>query len=205
MSGVITATVVVGLVTANQQKVAADKARRAQQASAQAGIDTQKEQWQAAQEIMSPYVGAGQEAMGGQQALLGLKGPEAQQAAIAAIQNSPQFGAITQQGENAMLQNASATGGLRGGNIQASLAQFRPRVLSQLIDQQYGRLGQLATLGQASAAGQAAQGMQLGTNLSNQYTQIGQAQAGQAMANGQANAQLAGTMGNAFGQIIGKF
>ena len=107
------------------------------------------------------------------------------QAAIAALQSSPQFAAMMQQGEGAMLQNASATGGLRGGNLQGALAQFRPQLLSQLIEQQFSRLGGMAQAGQSAAAGQANAGMQTGTNVANLYGDIGQAQAGGALAKGQ--------------------
>ena len=55
---------------------------------------------------------------------------------------------MVQQGQDAILQNASAIGGLRGGNTQAALAQFRPALLSQLIAEQYNRLGGLSSLGQ---------------------------------------------------------
>jgi len=186
----VAAVAVVGsLVAANQAKQAAKGAAAAQQASAQKGIDEQRYQFDEVKKLLAPFVTAGTGAVGGQQALLGLSGPEAQKKAIEDLQSSPQFQAITQQGENAILSNASATGGLRGGNVQGALAQFRPAVLSSLIDQQFNRLGQVAQLGQASAAGQAAAGMQTGTNISNLFGQQGQAQAGGILAQGQANAQ----------------
>lgn len=176
-------------VVANQQKQAAKGAANAQTAAAQAGINEQKSQYESVKKLMEPYTTAGPEALASQQALLGLSGPEAQQKAIAAIESGPQFTSLLKQGENAMLQNASATGGLRGGNVQAALGQFRPQLLSQLIDQQYGRLGQISTLGQAAAAGQAAQGMQQGQIISGLLGQQGQAQAGYSLAQGAANAQ----------------
>jgi len=199
------ATLITGYMQKRSADKAADKAASAQISSADAGIDEQRRQFDDIQKLLAPYVQSGASAIGGQQALLGLSGPEEQQKAIAAIQGSPQFGAITQQGENAILQNASATGGLRGGNVQASLAQFRPQVLSQLIEQQYGRLGQLSTLGQASAAGQAAQAQRLGETISGQYGQIGSAQTGQALAQGANSARWAGTVGNVVGQGIGAY
>ena len=207
MSAMITAAVVIvggSMVAANQQKQAAKGAANAQKASAQAGISEQRYQFESMKELMAPYVEAGTGAMGAQQALLGMSGPEAQQKAIQELQNSPQFQAITQQGENAILQNASATGGLRGGNVQGALAQFRPQVLSSLIEQQYGRLGQMAQLGQASAAGQAAAGMQQGRDIAGLLGQYGQAQAGQALATGQANSQVANTMSSLAATYLGK-
>jgi hypothetical protein len=137
---------------------------------------------------MEPYVKAGTGAVGAQQALLGLSGPEAQAKAIAGIETSPQFKAMMQQGERAILANASATGGLRGGNTQAALAQFRPQLLSQLIDQRFAQLGNVAQLGQAGAAGQASAGLSTGQGLAGTLGLLGQAQAGGYLAGGAANA-----------------
>jgi hypothetical protein len=102
---------------------------------------------------LGQYGQAGLGALGAQQGLLGLSGDAAQQAAIAGISGGPEMQAMVQQGENAMLQNASATGGLRGGNMQAALSQFRPQILNQLIAQRLSQYGGLAAAGQ-SALGQ---------------------------------------------------
>lgn len=175
------------LISANQQKQAAKGAANTQAGASQAGMDEQRRQFDAIQALLAPYIKAGEGAVGAQQALMGMSGPEAQQKAIADIQNSPQFKSISEQGENAILQKASATGGLRGGNVQAALGQFRPQLLTQLIEQQYGRLGQMANMGQASAAGQAAMGQQQGVNIAGLLGQMGQAQAGGIMGQGAAN------------------
>jgi len=144
--------------------------------------------------LMTPYVTAGTGAIGEQQALIGLEGPEAQRAAMAGFEQSPLFQSITQQGESAILQNASATGGLRGGNVQAALAQFRPQVLNSLIEQQYGRLGGLSTLGQAAAAGQGAQGMESASNIGNLLANQGAATAGGQIARGNVARQTFGDL-----------
>lgn len=130
-----------------------------------------------------------------QQDLLGLNGVDAQKAAIDQIQSSPLFASLANQGETAMLQNASATGGVRGGNTQGALAQFRPQLLNQLIDQQYSRLGGLTTLGQNSAAGQASAAQQTGTNVANLLGQQGAATAGRYLAQGQAIANVGNSLG----------
>jgi hypothetical protein len=175
-------------------------ASQAQQQAAQGGIDEQRRQFDAIQKLLNPYVEAGTSALGGQQALLGLGAPGSQQQAIAALQGSPQFQALQQQGENAILQNASATGGLRGGNVQAALAQFRPALLSGLIDQQYSRLGGLTSIGQIAAAGVGNAGMSTGANISNLLGRQGQAQSGGIL--GQQGA-LSGGISQAFGAIQG--
>lgn len=185
-----------GITGSKQAAKAAEAAGRTQAEAAQAGIEEQRRQFDKLVEIMAPYVTAGTGALGAQQALVGLGGPEAQQAAISGIEQSPIFQALSRQGEEALLQRASATGGLRGGNIQAALAQFRPQMLQQMIEQQYSQLGGLSSLGQASAAGQAAQGMQSASNIANLLANQGQAIAGGQMARG-------GVARQTFGDILG--
>ncbi len=172
---------------------------------------------------LSPYAEAGQQGLAGQLALAGLSGPEAQRAAIAQIEQGPEFQALTRAGEEAILQSASATGGLRGGNTQRALAEFRPQVLSELINQQYSRLGGFTNLGrsvtgdvfargQAAAAGQAAAGQGMASeitglygtqaaNIGNLLQQAGAARAGSALAQGQAWGNVFGGIGQLAGAI----
>lgn len=138
-----------------------------------------------------------------QQDLLGLNGPQAQQAAFDAAQNSPYFSGLIQQGENAILQNASATGGLRGGNTQAALAQFRPQMLAQYLNDYYSKLGGLTSIGQNAAAGVGNAGMQSTNQISALLQQQGAAQAGNALAQGQIAANQWSGIGSAIGQIGG--
>jgi hypothetical protein len=160
------------------QSDAASEAAGIQAGAAGEGIAEQRRQFDALQALLKPYTEAGLPALQQQQALLGLQGPEAEQAAIERIRGGETFQALAQQGEEALLQRASATGGLRGGNIQGALAQFRPALLNQAIEQQYGRLGGMTTLGQRSAAGVGAAGMESGTNVANLLAQQGAARAG---------------------------
>lgn len=191
-AAIVGSAVVSGVVQSN----AAKKASGQQAASAQKGIDEQRRQFEALQLLMKPYVETGTTALGQQAALIGAGGAEAQQKAINALQQGPEFNALVQQGEQGILQSAAATGGLRGGNVQGALAQFRPQVLSSLIEQQYNRLGGLSTMGQNAAAGVGTAGMQTGTNISNLLAQQGAAQAGGTLASGQA-------WGNALGSVAG--
>jgi hypothetical protein len=181
-----------GITGAKQAGKAAERAGATQAAAAERGIEEQRRQFDALIELMSPYVTGGQDAFAQQQALIGLQGPEAQQQAIGGFEQSPIFQALTRQGEEAILQQASATGGLRGGNVQAALSQFRPQVLNALIEQQYGRLGGLSSLGQASAAGQAAQGMTSASNIANLLANQGAAIAGGQVARGNVARQAFG-------------
>lgn len=164
----------------------ASKAARAQTQAAKMGIAEQRRQFDFTREQLAPYAAAGPGALEQQQALVGLLGPEAQQQAIAGVESSPLLQSLMRQGEEAMLQNAAVTGGLRGGNLQEALAQFRPAMLQNALDQYYARLGGLTSLGQQSAAGVAGAGMQTGQNIAGLLEQAGAARAGGAL--GQASA-----------------
>jgi hypothetical protein len=214
------------LIGSVMQADAAESAAETQAGASQAGIAEQRSQFDAVQKLLAPYVQAGtgaisqfqpfqqagQKAFEQQQALAGLLGSEAQQKAIAAIEGGAGYQAQIQAGEEALLQNASATGGLRGGNIQAALAQFRPQMLQRAIDQQYGRLGGFAGAGigasealyrggQASATGQASQAQALGTNVATLLGREAQAVAGGQLAQGRAF----GAIPSAFASGLGTY
>jgi hypothetical protein len=137
-------------------------------------------------------------------------GAERQRQAIQGIEQGPLFQELAKQGEQGILQNASATGGLRGGNVQGALAQFRPNLLNQLIEAQYGKLAGLTSLGsgsaqnllgvgQASAAGTAAAQQNAAQNIGNLMVGQGQAQAAGQIGAANAFAQGLGGVSNAIG------
>jgi|SRR3990172_752931 len=214
MSGIATAvvagSVITGYMGSQAQESAANTAAGAQSAASDKSIAESQRQFNAIQELLKPYTQAGTGALAGQQALLGLSGTDAQKQAIAGIAGGPQMEAMTAQGENALLQNASATGGLRGGNLQGALAQFRPQLLNQLIQQQYGNLGGLTSVGQNAAAGVGNAGMQSSSQIQNALQQQGAATAGAALASGQAQANMWGGIGGTAStlgtlKLLGKF
>lgn len=149
------------------------------------------------------YSGGTPGALAGQQDLLGLNGNAAQSSAINGIQNSASFQAQLAQGENSIRQNASATGGLRGGNIQAALAQFSPALLNQNIQQQYSNLAGLTSLGQSSAAGLGTAGQNNANAISQLNSQTGAAQAGNALAQGTALSNGINGLTSAFTGYLG--
>ena len=202
-TAIIGSAVVGGLMSSSAQKSAAKTASRAQQQAADQSIAEQRRQFDAVQKLMAPYVSSGTTALTRYNALSGLSGPEAQQSIIQQIQGGPEFGALVRSGEEAILQSASATGGLRGGNTQEALAKFRPEILSSLIRDEYSRLGGMVSMGQNAAAGVGNAGMNTGNNISNLYGQIGQAQAGGALARGQATADMWGNVAGAVGLTAG--
>ena len=185
-----------GITGAKQQGESMERAAQIQADAAREGIKSQDAQFAKLVELMSPYVTAGNKGLSGQSDIAGLNGFDAQQAAVGNIERSPLFAALTGQGEDSILQNASATGGLRGGNTQAALAQFRPQLLNSLIEQTYARYGGISQLGQAAAAGQAAAGQNLANATSDLLGQAGAAQAGGVIGRGS-------VVRNTFGDLMG--
>lgn len=205
MSGIATAvvagTVATGYLSSRAQSRAADTAAAAEIQGTTMAVEEQRRQFDKVQELLKPFIESGVGALGGQQALIGLKGDEAQAAAIEDLKASPEFAAMVGEGENAILQNASATGGLRGGNTQLALSRFRPSVLSQLINQQFERLSGITSLGQASATGQAAAAQQTGANVSSLFQNQGTALANAALAKGNSQAQFLSGVGGTVGTL----
>jgi len=200
---IIGSAIVGGVMSSRAQKSAAKTASRAQTEAADKSIAEQRRQFDAVQQLMAPYVQSGTTALSRYNALTGLSGEEAQQTLIDQITSGAEYGSLVRQGEEAILQSASATGGLRGGNTQSALARFRPEILSSLIRDEYSRLGGMVSMGQNAAAGVGNAGMQTGQNISNQYGQIGQAQAGAALARGQATANMWGNIAGSVGLAAG--
>ena len=175
---------------------AAKKASNIEAASLQAGVDETRAAREELRTLLQPYTEAGGPALQAQMAALGLAGPEAQQQYVMGQEESPLFQALTRQGEEAILQQASATGGLRGGNVQGALAQFRPQLLNQFLEQQYGRLGGMTQLGQRSAAGVGASGMEAAGDIATLLGKRGEAQAGGALAKGKMYSDILGAVSN---------
>jgi hypothetical protein len=216
------------LLSGYLQSEAAQEAGGLQSAAALAGIEEQRKQFEKIQEALKPYREAGIVAIGGlapyaeagapaleqQQAIMGLLGPERQQAAIRGISEGAGFQEAVRQGEEALLSRASATGGLRGGNIQAALAQFRPELLQRAIEQQYTRLGGMTDMGrqtlqnllqqgQSAAAGTGTAALQTGSTVSGLLQQQGAAEAGSALAQGRAYSGFLNLPGQLAGISIG--
>lgn len=180
----------------SDDKKAAAKAAEEETKQLQMAIAEQRAAYGDAQGNLSPYTQAGSQALGAYQGLLGLSGAGAQQAAINQLQSMPGFQEQIKYGENAILQNASATGGLRGGNTQTALSQFRPMLLNQAIQQQLGQLGGLQQQGFNAASN--LNNVRIGSagGISNAYAQIGQTNANAALAG-------SGRSGGGAGSIAG--
>lgn len=170
------------------------KALAAQVNAINAAISEQRNQFNYIKDLITPYAEGGEAAFASSLDLLGL-GDGSQQEAIDALANQDYFKTLVSQGEDALLQNASATGGLRGGNTQSALAQFRPSMIAQLVQQQLSNLGGITATGMQGANTLAGASQNVANNIGQMQMAIGNATANQAL--------MKGSQPSGFGQALG--
>ncbi len=108
-------------------------AKKAAQATVDAtnkATDTQLQMFNKQQELMQPYMTAGQSGIGGLQELVNQRQTPFSFDANAYMKG-PEYAMLQQQYEDAALRNASATGGLRSGGSQVALASIAPQLFQQ--------------------------------------------------------------------------
>lgn len=110
-------------------------------------------------------------------------GASSQQSAIDQLKQSPLYQSLYHNGEQSVLANAAATGGLRGGNANASLYNLGGDTLAKTYQQQFQNLGSISGLGENAAAG-----------TGNAQLLGGQAAAGGILGSATANNNLANTI-----------
>lgn len=194
-----------GFISGNRATKAQKQAVEAKDRGNQNALNFAMQQANLARQDVQPYMQAGTQGLNAYQALLGMLGQPQQQDAINNILSGNEYQTYLQQGENALLQNASATGGLRGGNVQGALMELRPSILNKLMQDRLNAYQQLIQMGQNSAvgAGNVATGLgQIGANI---YQQGGQQQAQGRLAVGQNSAYKTGLAGSFFDSLMRGF
>lgn len=203
MSGIATAVIAGAVISGAVASKNAKKAAKAQEAAAATAAEEQSRQFDVTQESLDPFQEAGVSAVEQQQALLGLTGQEEQTAAFASLEQSPGQQFLRDRAQKNLLRNASSIGGLGGGNVRSALVQQGVGFAQQDLQNQFGRLGQLAGQGQAAATNIGQFGQQTAGNISNLALQSGQARAtsiqNQSAIQQQAIGQIAGAAGQFFG------
>jgi len=154
---------------------------------------TQRETLAQQERLSAPYRGLGESAIPAYMQLLGI-GPKGQrlspQSVMGQLQQTPGYQFTLNQGLDATKRQAAAMGlGLSGNTLQA-LDRYSQGLASQTYQTQLENLLSPIKIGEASAANQASNVGQVGTNLANIYGAQGQNQANAAlgMTGGVANA-----------------
>jgi hypothetical protein len=149
-----------------------------------------------------PYSAVATDALSAQVGLSGLGGDEAKQQMIQDIQKDPLYRAKLAAGDDAVLRNQSATGGLRSGNTQSALAVQNQGMLSTEIDNRYNLLAGLSGQG---FQGQQAMSAYGGQTIDQMSTTLGTMASGQ-IAAGAASAQRgSGLLGGLIGGAASMF
>lgn len=200
---------------------AAERASRLEYQGLQDQIAEQRAAFDFAEGAYQPFKEAGLSALEQYRNLIGIGGADAQQQAMKGLQQSPMMQAQMRNAQEGILQNAAATGGLRGGNVQNALARTSSDIFNQQYLQQVGLLGGMQEqganvignlsnirAGNAAATGQAMaqQGAALGQGVLG--AQAARQQSGSGMMSGalsgaMAGAQIGGPWGAAAGGVIG--
>ena len=184
-------------------KKAIDRATAAQVDAANRAIDEQRRQYDTTRADFQPYRDAGYSGLGQLGDLVGINGGAKQGTAIDALRASPFYQQLYRNGEEALLQNASATGGLRGGNTERGLADFGADTLMQTIERQLASLGGLAGMGMGATESVANFGQNKANAVSQQLGNIGSAQASGYLAKGGISSQQWANAGGALDGIVG--
>lgn len=167
-AAIVGAAVVGGVATS----VAGSSAASATNNATNASVAEQNNALNQQATLSAPYRGVGTAAIGQYENLLGI-GPNANAATIGqALQNTPGYQFTQQQGEQGILNAASAAGGVSGNTLTA-LDQYNTGLADQTYQNALSNSQQAVGLGQAAAAGQAANIGQAAGTISNAYTNQG--------------------------------
>ena len=172
---------------------------------ADAGIAEQRRQFDITQGNLQPFQEAGVGALGQQQALLGLSGQDAQNEAFAAFNESPGQRFIRDRAQRNLTRNASAIGGLGGGNVRSALVEQGAGFAQQDFNNQFGRLGQIAGQGQAATTNLGQFGAQSAGNIANLQQTGSQARASGILGGQQAESQFRSDLIGLGGMALGAF
>lgn len=194
-----------GLLGGGSMKKASQKAMEAQTAAANRGIDIQQKQYETTRNDYMPYTQAGVKPIGGYGNLLGTNGADAEAAAVAQLRNSPFFQQNLDDANENLLQTASATGGVRGGNTAGAIGQLSPQLLQQYYQQAMSGYGNLAQLGLGATGAVSNAGLSNANAATSLNGQIGQAQATNYLTKGGINAANWNNFGGLLDQAASAF
>lgn len=194
-----------GILGGGSKKKAIDQATQAQVDAYNKGIAETGRQFDITNANEAPYRDIGAKGIAGLGDLVGVNGAPQQQTAIDALKASPFYQTLFRTGLETNLQNASATGGIRGGNEVGSLANFGSDTLMKTIQQQLQSLGGIASIGQNATAQTGAFGANASETIANLLGSIGQAQASGDIAKGGINSGLLGNLGGFLDKTVGAF
>lgn len=154
------------------------KAARAEERGITAGIEEEQRQREFAQEQFAPFLERGGLAGEREAEFLGLRGPEAEQAALAGFAESPGQVFLRERGERALLRSEAAIGGLGGGNVRTALLEQGVGFAGQFLGERLDRLRRVARGGLEATTAGADIGGRFSSNIARLFGERGRAKAG---------------------------
>lgn len=179
----------------------ASKAAKAQAQAIQQAIGEQQREFDASQARFAPYSNFGLASMGSLSDYLGLNGNDKQQAAYDTLKSSPAFTSVYNTGADTILQNAAATGGLRGGNTNLSLANWGSGLFNNVLQNQIGNLTNGVGIGSGTVTTLGNLGQQNANSISSLLNQQGKAQAAGILGQYNAYGNTATDLGKILSQV----
>lgn len=164
--------------------------------NAENALDTQFGQTEA---NFNPFITGGQKAFGAEGDLAGLNGNGAQGSAISSLQASPLFQTLFNTGRDSILAAGSATGGLRGGNVNDALYKNGQQTLAQVIQNQLATLGGISGQGLSAAGTLGGLGAQDANANADLLTSAGKANAGAILGQQAVDNNTQSALGTQFG------
>ncbi len=192
-----------GLLGGSAQKKASKKASAAMVDAMNRGIDTQNAFNQQTRQDYMPYTAAGAGAVDQLSELT--NGGMSADALSARVMSDPLYASLFGNGQEALLQNASATGGIRGGNTQRGLADFGADTMAKVYQQILSNLGSVANLGLGAQGQVTGVGQNTTNTVTNLLGQQGQTRAQDYLTRGGISAQMFNSAGGFLDNIMSSF
>jgi hypothetical protein len=186
---------VVGAYGASRQARAGERGANAQERASQQATEEQRRQFDLTRQDMAPWLQAGTDALGRQQAFLS--------GDWSGFQNSPDYKWAVDQGFKGLDRGAAAGGNLYSGGMDADRISLGQGLATQNANNYWNRLAGLSQTGQVTANQLGGYGQNMANNVGGNLMNAANARASSYMnsANAWANYgnQLAGLAGQAGG------
>lgn len=154
------------------------KAARRQARGITEGIEEQRRQFDLTREDFSGFRERGGLAGEEEAAFLGLRGAEAEEAALGRFRESPGQIFLRERQERSLLRNQAAIGGLGGGNVRTALQEQAAGIASLQLGERKDRLAGVARGGLAATTTGAQIGGDISANIAQLLEGRGRARAG---------------------------
>lgn len=148
---------------------ASNKSADAQKGAAKKSIAEQQRQFDLTRSDMMPWMNAGKGALGDMQAL--------NSGDFSKFYQSPDYQFALDQGFKSLDRSAASRGRLYSGGYGQDLVNYGQGLATQNYGNYYGRLADLAGIGQSTATNLGTFGQNKANAISSQYTNIGNARA----------------------------